>query len=210
MKNKFITIEGLESSGKTTACDIIVKTLNEYGIHNENIIITREPGGTPVGESLRNIIKDRNNEHISYKTELLIMYAARVELIENVIKPALNIGQWVISDRHDLSSQAYQGGGRCLGLKMINKLRGMILGSFYPDLTFYLDITADICLKRLQIKGKLDRIEQESLHFFERTRNYYLKIIKQDNSIVLIDATQSLDKVRENLKNFLFDWLKKQ
>ncbi|MXP50999.1 dTMP kinase [Pantoea sp. SoEX] len=211
MKNKFITVEGLESAGKTTACSIIVKILHEYGINDKNIVLTREPGGTVIAEKLRNIIKNNNNEeHISYKTELLIIYAARVQLVENVIRPALSLGKWVISDRYDLSSQAYQGGGRKLGINMINKLHYMMLGTFCPDITFYLDITPDVCLKRLQKKGKLDRIEQESLAFFERTRNYYLKIIKNDDNIVFIDASQPKDKISIILKNFLIDWLKKQ
>ncbi|PPI86837.1 dTMP kinase [Candidatus Pantoea edessiphila] len=209
MQNKFITVEGLESSGKTTACSIIIKTLNEYGISKKNIVLTREPGGTPIAESLRYIIKkNTKKEFISDKAELLIMYAARVQLLENVIKPALNVGKWVISDRYDLSSQAYQGGGRQLDKNLIHHLKSMVLDDIYPNLTFYLDITPDICLRRLQKKGDLDRIEQESLSFFERTRNCYLDIVRKDNSIIFIDATKSLDTVIQNLKNSLFNWLK--
>ncbi|PPI88775.1 dTMP kinase [Candidatus Pantoea edessiphila] len=210
MNNKFIAIEGLEGAGKTTVCNFIAKILKERGIKNENIIITREPGGTQIAEYLRHLIKKKTKERMLNKTELLIMYAARVQVVENIIKPALKSGKWVIGDRHNLSSKAYQGGGRQLGSKLINQLSHMILGDFHPDITFYLDITPDICLQRLKIRSDLDRIELESLKFFERTRNYYLKITKKDNNIVLIDATKSLNEVIQDLKFVLLKWIKKQ
>ncbi|PPI88303.1 dTMP kinase [Candidatus Pantoea edessiphila] len=211
MKNKFIVVEGLENAGKTTACNIIIDILNKYGIKREKILLTREPGGTPIAESLRTIITNqKQQEHITKITELLVIYAARAQLLDNVIKPALKCGKWVISDRHNLSSHAYQGGGRQLNSDLIDELSYIVLGDFYPDITFYLDITPDICLQRLKIQGNLDRIEQESLDFFERTRNFYLKKIQQNDNIIFIDATQSLDRVVQNLKKYLLNWLKNQ
>lgn len=164
MRGKFIVIEGLEGAGKTTAHQVILKELEQAGI--SNIVMTREPGGTPLAEKLRHLIKHETEEPVTDKAELLMLYAARVQLVENVIKPALAEGKWVLGDRHDMSSQAYQGGGRKLDRKLLETLKESVLGTFEPDLTIYLDLDPVIGLARARGRGELDRIEQQSLDFF--------------------------------------------
>ncbi|MEN4603977.1 dTMP kinase [Pantoea agglomerans] len=209
MNSKFIVIEGLEGAGKTTARDAIVATLRARGIHD--LVFTREPGGTPLAEQLRMLVKQGiESEQVTDKAELLMLYAARVQLVETVIKPALARGAWVIGDRHDLSSQAYQGGGRGLDADLMQTLRDTVLGDFRPDLTLYLDVTPDIGLQRARARGELDRIEQESLRFFERTRARYLALAAEDPTIITIDATQSLDDVTASLQAALDGWLAEQ
>lgn len=206
MDSKFIVIEGLEGAGKTTAREAIVAVLREQGIHD--LVFTREPGGTPLAEKLRVLIKQGiEGEHITDRAELLMLYAARVQLVENVIKPALARGAWVIGDRHDLSSQAYQGGGRGMDAQLMATLRDTVLGNFRPDLTLYLDVTPEIGLARARARGALDRIEQESLRFFERTRERYLALSAADPRTIVIDATQTLDDVTRSLKSAVSTWL---
>lgn len=206
MKSKFIVIEGLEGAGKTTARDALVAVLHEQGIHD--VVFTREPGGTPLAEQLRVLVKQGiDGEQVTDKAELLMLYAARVQLVENVIKPALARGAWVVGDRHELSSQAYQGGGRGLDTTLMTTLRDAVLGDFRPDLTLYLDVTPEIGLQRARARGELDRIEQESLRFFERTRERYLALAAQDPTIITVDATQSITEVTLSLKAALRNWL---
>ena len=209
MNGKFIVIEGLEGAGKTTARDCVVEQLREQGI--TDIVFTREPGGTPLAEKLRDLIKQGlDGEQITDKAELLMLYAARVQLAETIMKPALARGAWVVGDRHDLSSQAYQGGGRGIDQQLMQALRDTVLGDFRPHLTLYLDVTPAIGLQRARARGELDRIEQESLHFFERTRERYLALAASDSSIKTIDATQSLDEVTLSLRRVVRDWLMEQ
>ncbi|MGD8106464.1 dTMP kinase [Pantoea sp. FN0302] len=209
MNAKFIVIEGLEGAGKTTARDCIVEQLHEQGI--TDIVFTREPGGTPLAEQLRDLIKQGlEGEKITDKAELLMLYAARVQLVETVIKPALARGAWVVGDRHDLSSQAYQGGGRGIDQQLMQTLRDAVLGDFRPHLTLYLDVTPEIGLQRARARGELDRIEQESLNFFMRTRERYQALAACDDSIKTIDASQSLEQVTTSLKAVLQAWLAEQ
>ncbi|CRK85515.1 Thymidylate kinase [Candidatus Providencia siddallii] len=207
MKNYFIVVEGLDGSGKTTAINTITKILNNNGI--KDIILTREPGGTPIAEKLRKLIKyNIKGDEITNKTELLMLYAARVQLIEKVIKPALEKGKWVIGDRHDLSSQAYQSGGRNINQKLITYLSNMVIGKFKPTLTLYLDLPPKIGLKRILSRRKIDRIEKEQLSFFVRTRARYLEIASTDSSIITIDANQNLKQVQHEIYKILNQWLK--
>ncbi|MDO4430633.1 MAG: dTMP kinase [Lonepinella koalarum] len=199
MKGKFIVIEGLEGAGKTTATQAIVEALQAEGI--EHFVFTREPGGTPLAEKLRHLIKHENDEPITDKAELLMLYAARIQLVENVIKPALTEGKWVIGDRHDLSSQAYQGGGRQLDKQLLTDLKNRILADFEPDFTLYLDLDPAIGLARAKGRGELDRIEQQALDFFQRTRQRYLELIKDNPKAVVINAEQSLEKVTADIKS---------
>lgn len=211
MRSKYIVIEGLEGAGKTTARDVVVQTLKELGIGD--LLFTREPGGTVLAEKLRSLVLDiqsTGDEKINVKAEVLMFYAARVQLVETVIKPALAKGQWVIGDRHDLSTQAYQGGGRGVDRQMLATLRDAVLGDFRPDLTLYLDVTPEVGLKRARARGELDRIEQESLNFFNRTRARYQELAAQDKTIYTIDATQSLEKVMSDLRDVITAWVKEQ
>lgn len=209
MTGKFIVIEGLEGAGKTTARQAIVDTLHEQGI--TDLVYTREPGGTPLAEKLRTLIKEGiDGETVTDKAEVLMLYAARIQLTDNVIKPALARGQWVIGDRHDLSSQAYQGGGRGIDRKLMTSLRDTVLGDFYPDFTLYLDLPPEIGLARARSRGELDRIEQESLDFFRRTRARYLELAAADPRIVTVDASQSMDKVHLSIRSALQHWLSQQ
>lgn len=211
MRSKFIVIEGLEGSGKTSARNLVIETLREQGI--SDIVETREPGGTALAEKLRSLIldiKSTGDETITDKAEVLMFYAARVQLVETVIKPALARGAWVVGDRHDLSTQAYQGGGRQIDQQMLGMLRDTVLGDFYPDLTLYLDVTPEIGLGRARARGELDRIEQESLDFFNRTRARYLALAAADPRIHTIDATQSLERVSHDIRQLLIGWVQGQ
>ena len=159
MRSKYIVIEGLEGAGKTTARNVVVETLEQLGIRD--MVFTREPGGTQLAEKLRSLvldIKSVGDEVITDKAEVLMFYAARVQLVETVIKPALANGTWVIGDRHDLSTQAYQGGGRGIDQHMLATLRDAVLGDFRPDLTLYLDVTPEVGLKRARARGELVQV----------------------------------------------------
>jgi dTMP kinase len=209
MKSKFVVIEGLEGAGKTTARDTVVNVLREHGIND--IAFTREPGGTPLAEKLRDLFKRGvEGELPTIKAEVLMLYAARVQLVETVIKPALARGAWVVGDRHDLSSQAYQGGGRGVDQQLMASLRDTVLGEFRPDLTLYLDLPPIVGLQRARARGELDRIEQEALPFFERTRARYQELAAQDASIITVDASQSLDQVTAAIRRCVSQWLQQQ
>lgn len=205
---KFIVLEGLEGAGKTTARQTIVDTLAKYGI--EQVVFTREPGGTPLAEKLRTLIKHGDpDEPVTDMAELLMLYAARVQLVENVIKPALQAGSWVIGDRHDLSSQAYQGGGRQLDQQLLTTLKQTVLGDFEPDLTLYLDLDPQIGLTRAKSRGELDRIEQQQLTFFQRTRQRYLELVTNNPKCVIIQAEKPLEQVSKQIEGTLSKWLEK-
>lgn len=208
MKNQFIVIEGLEGAGKTTAINTVVDTLNHAGIND--IVFSREPGGTPLAEKLRELIKQGiEGDKVTDKAELLMLYAARVQLVDTVIKSALAAGKWVVGDRHDMSSQAYQGGGRQIDRHLMQSLRDLVLGDFKPDLTLYLDLSPELGLQRARSRGELDRIEKESLAFFERTRERYLELAAGDKSIVTIDASQNIEQVQNDIRTALLTWLAK-
>lgn len=209
MKSKFVVIEGLEGAGKTTARDTVVNVLREHGV--SDIVFTREPGGTPLAEKLRDLFKRGiDGELPTIKAEVLMLYAARVQLVETVIKPALARGAWVVGDRHDLSSQAYQGGGRGVDPQLMSSLRDTVLGDFRPDLKVYLDLPPLVGLQRAQARGQLDRIEQEALPFFERTRARYLELAAQDKTIVTVDAAQPLEQVTAAIRDCVGHWLRQQ
>ncbi|MFU2058495.1 dTMP kinase [Avibacterium volantium] len=206
MTGKFIVIEGLEGAGKTTARDAIVEVLTREGI--DDVVFTREPGGTPLAEKLRHLIKYETEEPVTDKAELLMLYAARIQLVENVIKPALATGKWVVADRHDLSSQAYQGGGRQIDAQLLQSLKQTVLGDFSPDLTLYLDLDPEIGLARARGRGELDRIEQQEIAFFQRTRRRYLELVQQDPNAVVINAEQPIEQVRADIQSAVLNFVK--
>lgn len=198
---KFIVVEGLEGAGKSSA----IATIRNWLQHQQRqVVCTREPGGTPLAEQLRTLVKQIDTEEqLAPETELLLMYAARVQLLTNVIRPALSRGEWVLADRHDMSSRAYQGGGRQLDEQLIDNLRSTVLGNTRPDLTLYLDIDPAVGLSRAAARGELDRIEQEQLGFFIRTRQKYLQIAATEPDIVSIDASQPLAEVQQTIVSAL-------
>lgn len=201
MSAKFIVIEGLEGAGKSTAVRHVEVWLRQQGI--TQIEKTREPGGTPLAERMRAIVKEIHDEPLTIQAELLLMYAARVQLVETRIKPALRQGIWVIGDRHDLSSLAYQGGGRGIDEQLIRQIKQAVLGDFAPDLTLYLDIDPAIGLARARARGELDRIELEQQAFFERTRARYLALAERDPRIHVIDASQNEAQVAHAIARVL-------
>lgn len=209
MKANFIVVEGLEGAGKSTAIKTVLDTLKAAGI--ENIVNTREPGGTPLAEKMRALVKEEHEgEELKDMTELLLLYAARVQLVENVIKPALENGQWVVGDRHDMSSQAYQGGGRQIDASLMKNLRYTTLGDFKPAFTLYMDIDPRVGLERARGRGELDRIEKMDISFFERTRERYLEIAHADPSIIIINAEQAIEDVSRDIRDALNEWLARQ
>lgn len=198
MTAKFIVIEGLEGAGKSTAIKAVNNYLNQAGV--SDVILTREPGGTDVAEQLRNIIKGNSCDEIIFKeTELLLMYAARVQLLNHVIIPALANNSWVIADRFELSSFAYQGAGRGIDQQLLHALSTHCVKNLKPDLTLYLDINPVLGLERVVTRGAKDRIEAESLVFFERIRQCYLQAVSSDDNAVLIDASQTMDAVKQDI-----------
>ncbi|WP_429073505.1 dTMP kinase [Aeromonas veronii] len=203
--SKFIVIEGLEGAGKSSAVRYVTDYLQRHGINR--IECTREPGGTPLAERMRAIVKEVHDERLTIEAELLLMYASRIQLVETRIKPALADGVWVVGDRHDLSSQAYQGGGRGIDAQLIGAIKQAVLGNFKPDLTLYLDIDPALGLQRARHRGELDRIELEQLSFFERTRTRYLELAAKDDSIVVIDAAQTPEQVKAAIECALDHYL---
>lgn len=197
-KGKFIVLEGLEGAGKSTAHQAVLAQLKKSGV--TEFIMTREPGGTPLAEKLRHLIKHELEEPVTDKAELLMLYAARIQLVENVIKPALAEGKWVLADRHDMSTQAYQGGGRQMDRKLLETLKNTVLGKFEPDLTIYLDIDPAVGLERARGRGELDRIEQQSLDFFYRARQRYLELTQNNEKAVIINAEQPMEKVAADIQ----------
>ncbi|HAZ7573111.1 dTMP kinase [Legionella sp. PATHC032] len=205
LTGKLIVIEGLEGAGKSTAVSLVVELLSQKKI---STITTREPGGTTIGEILRNIIKNPEyNNVLDDRSELLLLYAARIQLIEQVIKPALSQGQWVIADRFELSTLAYQGGGRKMDMRIINELSNFCLKGFKPDLTLYLDINPELGMERAKSRGKFDRIEQESIEFFHRIYNTYHILAKQNPEIIVIDATRSLEEVQFSIQSAIEEFI---
>ena len=201
-KGVFITLEGTEGSGKSTQ----LKTIEQYlQQHNRRYIKVREPGGTPIAEEIRNLLKTpRNDDAMCDTTELLLMYAARAQLVNTVIKPAIEQGIDVICDRHDLSTVAYQGGGRGMELSEIKAISKVVLGDFKPNLTILLDIDPIKGMQRAKARGELDRFEQSKMDFFVRVRNTYLECAKQDpNTIKVVNGDDSIDNVSSHIRQLL-------
>lgn len=199
----FISIEGSEGAGKTTAKEYIIAYLQDHRIPH---LATREPGGTQVAEALRQILlMAETKETITPMTELLLMFAGRSQHIQNVILPALEAGTWVVSDRYVDASYAYQGGGRNMDMLMIELLDKWIVANHYPNLTILLDLPPDLGMIRLKNRGGTkDRIETEKLEFFNRVRQVYLQRAEEDpERIKVIDASKSLPDVQKQIHDVL-------
>ena len=197
MSAKFITIEGTEGAGKSTNLDFVCRYLRERGIA---YCVTREPGGTPVAEKIRDILLAEHTEPIVPLSELLLIFAARAQHIERVIQPALARGEWVISDRFTDATYAYQGAGRELGVARVELLEDFVQQSLRPDLTIFLDVPLATGMARIAGRGELDRFEKEPGSFFERVRTAYLNRIAQYPSrYAHIDASCELPEVQRQI-----------
>lgn len=197
-KGLFITLEGTEGSGKSTQITVIKAHMEAKG---HKVVCLREPGGTPIAEEIRTLLKTpRKDDNMCDKTELLLMYAARAQLVETVIKPLLSAGTDVICDRHDLSSVAYQGGGRGMNMDDINAIRKVVLGNFRPDLTIVIDVDPKIGMQRARNRGELDRFELSQIDFFERVRNTYLEYAKTHQDFVsVVDGHKEISAVSHDV-----------
>lgn len=200
-RGHFIVLEGLEGAGKSTA----VATIKQFLQENVNqFMLTREPGGTNVGETVRQLIKQTSkHESLDARAELLLLYASRIQLVECVIKPALSKGTWVLADRFELSTFAYQGGGRGIDKQMIEQLSTFCLQGFIPDLVIFLDVEPAVGLKRVLKRSHFDRIEQEPLAFFTEVYKAYHAKIKTMKQVVIIDANQPEAQVQRAIRNAL-------
>ena len=208
MSGKFITIEGTEGAGKSTNLSSIEKVLNDFDI---SYIVTREPGGTAVGEELRSVLLKNESINISGQTELLLMFASRMQHINDVIKPALKLNKWVICDRFTDASYAYQGYGRQLNLSFISSLENLVHPDLQPDLTLILDVPVNIAMGRVHNRGNLDRFEQEDVAFFNRVRTGYKEIAKNNiDRCREIDASKDLAEVQAEVMQIIRDFCKKQ
>lgn len=197
----FITVEGGEGGGKSTNLDFIANYLTEKGYE---VVKTREPGGTQLGEKLRDVLLDTNMTAMDSSTELLLMFAARAQHISEVIQPALTAGKWVLCDRFTDATYAYQGGGRKIPMQRIAVLEDWVQAELRPDLTILLDIPVEDGMKRAMARGQQDRFEQEKLSFFERVRQCYLTMAQQQpNRYRVINAAQTLEQVQINIKKVL-------
>lgn len=205
-RGRFISLEGIEGAGKSTAMALVTGLLNEAGIDH---IQTREPGGTPLGEELRQLLLEHKGEGMCESAELLLMYAARAEHLAKIIRPALATGQWVLCDRFADASRAYQGAGRGMDLDRIGQLEAMVLQGLKPDLTLLLDLPVEMGLERAGKRSAPDRFERESLAFFERVRQGYLAIATAEpERVKLIDASLGLAEVEAQITQILGDLLK--
>ena len=208
MSGKFITIEGTEGAGKSTNLSSIEKVLNDFDI---SYIVTREPGGTAVGEELRSVLLKNESINISGQTELLLMFASRMQHINDLIKPALKLNKWVICDRFTDASYAYQGYGRQLNLSFISSLENLVHPDVQPDLTLILDVPVNIAMGRVHNRGNLDRFEQEDVAFFNRVRAGYKEIAKNNiDRCREIDASKNLAEVQAEVMQIIRDFCKKQ
>jgi len=198
-RGRFITIEGVEGTGKSTNLVLMETLIKERGFE---VLVTREPGGTTIGERVREILLDMAEQKMTPMTELLLIFAARRQHVEQVIEPALASGMWVISDRFTDSTYAYQGGGRLLGEKIIAELESYALGEFIPDLTIVLDLDVATGLTRAIVENDADRFEREEYDFFERVRQAYLDRASGDRYRV-IDTTQTIHQVQDEIRQVI-------
>lgn len=201
---KFITIEGGEGVGKSTNADLIQSVLESRGCE---VVVTREPGGTALGEALRSILLSADIESPVAMAELLIIFAARAQHLTTVIEPALAAGKWVLCDRFTDATYAYQGWGRNIDQRAIASLEQLVQGARRPDLTVLLDMDPSLGLARAKERAELDRFEQEELTFFNRVREGYLARAKEEPARwLIIDASKTLDEVTTVIGQALNDW----
>jgi dTMP kinase len=201
-RGKFVTLEGVDGAGKSTHLVWIAERLRAGG---REVVVTREPGGTPLGERLRELLLA---EPMHIETETMLMFAARREHLARVIAPALEAGRWVLSDRFTDATYAYQGGGRGLSIDRIAALERWVHGDLQPDLTLYFDLPVEVARRRLiASESTPDRFEREASGFFERVRSAYLeRAAAHPHRFRVIDAVESLDNVKKSLESILLSF----
>jgi dTMP kinase len=197
-KARFITFEGVDGAGKSTGLEWFANALRERGV---DLLVTREPGGTPLGEKLRELVL---HESMHAETEAMLMFASRREHVEQVIRPALQRGTWVISDRFSDASFAYQGGGRGVPVAKLEQLEQWTHGDLQPDLTLLFDIPIEVARARLSNNASLDKFEREQGEFFDKVRQAYLaRVAKTPHRYAVIRAEKSLKEVQQQLSDVL-------
>ncbi|WP_457673334.1 dTMP kinase [Thiolapillus sp.] len=208
MQGSFITLEGIEGAGKSTCMAEVRQVLETAG---KAILETREPGGTPLGEDLRQLLLGHRHTGMHEDTELLLMFAARAEHLQQKILPALRSGKWVLCDRFTDASYAYQGGGRGMDTRRIAELETWVQGDVRPHLTLLMDLPVEQGLERAGRRSSPDRFESEALEFFERVRQAYLEIARQDpGRVKIIDASRPLQEVRARIRAVMESFLEQQ
>ncbi|MES2674081.1 MAG: dTMP kinase [Pseudomonadota bacterium] len=206
-RGRFLTIEGTEGVGKSTNLTYVQNWLNQRGIE---VVVSREPGGTPFAEEIRALLLARRDEAVDETAELLLIFAARAQHLQQVIKPALARGAWVLCDRFTDATYAYQGGGRGLSLATIAQLEELVQGELRPDLTLILDIDVELGLARARERGELDRFESETIAFFERVRSAYrARVQTAPEHYAVINAGQALVDVQTELNKILQQFCEK-
>lgn len=200
-KGLLITLEGIEGAGKSSHIQFIAEQIQQAG---RDVLLTREPGGTNLGEGIRDLLLTKNEESMFEETELLLMFAARAQHVQQIILPAISADKIVICDRFTDSSYAYQGGGRGISLEKIQQLETWVLSGFKPELTLLLDLSVETGLSRARDRSKADRFETETVNFFQDVRDAFLKIA-QDNPdrVSVIDAEQNLKTVQSSILEVL-------
>ncbi len=194
--SRFITFEGVDGAGKSTHLSWFADALRGRGL---DVIVTREPGGTPLGEKLREMVL---NQPMSLGAEAMLMFASRIEHVEKVIRPALNAGKWVISDRFSDASFAYQGSGRAMDWERLKELERWV--GIKPDLTLFFDVSIEVARQRLSNNATLDRFEKEEGDFFERVRSgYHRRVAEDPRRFKVIDAAKTLDEVKHQLEEIV-------
>lgn len=201
MSGRFVTLEGIEGVGKSTQCAVVAEELRALG---QTVVLTREPGGTALGEGIRALLLDKSLPAMSSMAELLLIFAARAEHLEKVIRPALAAGKWVVCDRFTDATYAYQGGGRGLSVSAIEILESLVQGVLRPDLTLLLDAPVEIALGRVRTRGDSDRFESERADFFGRIREAYLHRARTEaGRFRVVDATPRVELVSDALRLIL-------
>jgi dTMP kinase len=204
-KGRFITVEGIEGVGKSTNIDFIHSCLTRAG---KDVVLTREPGGTRLGEQIRELLLGHKHDGMAYETELLLVFAARAEHLDKVIQPALERGQWVLCDRFTDATYAYQGGGRGIARQRIAVLEEWVQGTLRPDLTLLLDAPTDIALARAGQRSAPDRFEKEKTLFFQKVRDVYLARAQEfTEQYRIIDAGKTLEQVQADIGSMLKTFL---
>jgi len=204
-RGKFITVEGIEGAGKSSNLEFIKHLLEDAG---KEVLYTREPGGTPLGEEVRDLLLSHRHTGMADDTELLLMFAARAEHLEQKIRPALEAGIWVLCDRFTDASYAYQGGGRGIDKGRIHAIEEWTQGSLRPDITMLLDLAVEIGLERAGKRSEPDRFEKEKLQFFDGVRQAYLQIAWDDaDRVKVVDASKPLYEVQSRISDVMRDFI---